>query len=89
MTEQEKALYELKIIILEDDFPHFEDDRLIFFLEKNGWDVKKTAYQCLIIKAETTGISVSGLQTKDSASYFKMLASKYRPNNSGTLRSSF
>ena len=51
----------------------------------NNRDVKKASYEGLIIKAETTGLDVSGITTKDSSSYFKMLASKYVQTNSGVL----
>ena len=46
----------------------------------------KAIYDCLIIKAEDATLSVSGLSTTDTSHYFKRLASKYRPNNSGILK---
>lgn len=78
-------LQELKLNILERQFPRFTDEELLFYLEKNKNDVADTSYECLIIKAETTGIEVSGVSTKDSSGYFKMLASKYVKTNSGVL----
>lgn len=78
-------LKELKMNLREYDVPYFDDEELEYYLEKNNGDVRKTSYECLIIKAETTGLSVSGLTTKDSSSYFKMLASKFRTSNSGRL----
>ena len=72
--------------ILERQYPYFEDEELQYYLDKNGGNVDKASFECLILKAETTGINVSGLTTKDSSSYFKMLASKYAENNSGVLR---
>lgn len=78
-------LKELKMNLREYDVSYFDDEELEYYLEKNNGDVRKASYECLIIKAETTGLSVSGLTTKDSSSYFKMLASKFRTSNSGRL----
>lgn len=78
-------LKQLKFNVLEHRVPFFEEEELIYILEKNNGDVKKASYEALIIKAETTGLNVSGLTTKDSSSYFKMLASNYVETNSGVL----
>lgn len=78
-------LKELKINIREKQTPYFEDEELQYYLDKNNGNVRKASYECLIIKAETTGLNVSGLTTKDSSSYFKMLASNFEDTNSGVL----
>jgi hypothetical protein len=78
-------LEELKLIIREKDCPFFEDSELEYYLGKYG-TVEKTAYYCLIMKAEDTTLSVSGLSCGDTSSYFRRLAQRYRPNNSGILR---
>lgn len=78
-------LTELKINIREKQIPYFEDEELQYYLDKNNGNVRKASYECLIIKAETTGLNVSGLTTKDSSSYFKMLASNFEDTNSGVL----
>lgn len=79
------SLEALKLNIMEKQYPYFTDEELLQRLELNNGDVRQTSYDCLIIKAESTGLSVSGLTTKDSSSYFKMLASKYVSTNSGVL----
>lgn len=79
-------LKELKMNVLENKIPYFSDEELTFYLEKNKGDVRAASYECLILKAEQTGLNVSGLTTKDSSSYFKMLASKYVKTNSGVLK---
>lgn len=84
--EQIEKLEELKFNIREKDVPYFLEDELIMYLKKNDWDVKSASYECLVVKAENTGLNVSGLTTKDSCSYFKMLAAKYRKNNTGILK---
>lgn len=76
----------LKIILRETDIPFFTDEELEFYLVENDGDFDATAYQCLIIKAENTTMSISGMSTADSSSYFRRLAARYRPNNSGILR---
>lgn len=83
MTNQEYngLLFELR----EKDAPYFSQEELEYFYNKNGQDIKKTLYECLLLKAENTTLTVSGLSTTDTSSYFKMLAQKYRPNNSGVL----
>ena len=76
----------LKMILREGDIPFFTDDQLTFYLDSNQGDVMATAYQCLLIKAEETTLSVSGLSLGDTSKYFRRLASQYRPSNSGILK---
>ena len=80
------ALERLKFNLREKQVPYFEESELLILLENNGGDVDKASYDGLILKAETTGLNVSGLTTQDSSSYFKMLASKYVQTNSGVLK---
>lgn len=77
---------ELKIILREKEIPFFEDEDLMYYLEKNENDINKTAYECLLMKAEDTSLNVSGLTVGDSSQYFRRLANKYRPNNSGIIK---
>lgn len=77
---------QLRMNCLEHRVPYFSDEELEHYLNINNGDVRKASYQCLIIKAETTGIDVSGITTKDSSSYFKMLASQYYVSNTGVLK---
>lgn len=79
-------LEELKLILREKDIPFFEDSELEYYLGKYG-SINNAAYHCLLIKAENTALSVSGLNTADSSEYFRRLAGRYRPNNSGVLKS--
>lgn len=80
------SLEDLKIVLREADIPFFSDEQLEFYLSENSGDYRATAYQCLLIKAEDTTLSVSGLSAADSSKYFRRLASKYRPHNSGILK---
>lgn len=82
-------LSNLKLILREGDIPFFTDEQLNFYLEQNGGDVRGAAYQCLLVKAEDTTLSVSGLSTSDTSKYFRRLASQYRPFNSGTLKGGY
>lgn len=82
-------LSNLKLILREGDIPFFTDEQLNFYLEQNGGDVREAAYQCLLVKAEDTTLSVSGLSTADTSKYFRRLASQYRPFNSGTLKGGY
>lgn len=71
--------------IREAQSPYFEEDDFKYYLDKNNGDVDATIYEMLIIKSEDSTISVSGLSTGDTSNYFKTLASRYRPHNSGIL----
>lgn len=75
----------IKKEIREDQSPYFEDDDFAYYLAKNNGNVNDTIYEMLIIKSEDSTISVSGLNTGDTSTYFKRLASRYRPFNTGIL----
>lgn len=75
----------IKKEIREAQAPYFDDDDFSYYLQKNNGDVNATIYEMLIIKSEDSTISVSGLSTSDTSSYFKRLASRYRRYNSGIL----
>lgn len=75
---------ELKILIREDACPFFSPAELEYYLA-NSKNVREAAYKCLLIKAENTTLSVSGLNAGDTSQYFRRLASQYRPNNSKVL----
>lgn len=76
----------MKKILRENDIPFFSDEELQFYINENNGDVDTAIYQCLLIKAEDTTLSISGITAADTSSYFRRLASKYRPNNSGVLK---
>ena len=84
MADVEK-LRRIKKEIREEQSPYFEESDFEYYLDKNNGDVNATIYEMLIIKSEDSTISVSGLTTQDTSSYFKRLASRYKPFNSGTL----
>jgi hypothetical protein len=82
MTEIERIRKEIR----EEQAPYFEEDDFQYYLEKNNGNVDAAIYEMLIIKSEDSSISVSGLTTADTSSYFKRLASRYKQFNSGTLK---
>lgn len=82
MTDIERIKKEIR----EEQSPYFEEDDFQYYLDKNGGDLDATIYEMLIIKSEDSTISVSGLNTQDTSSYFKRLASRYKQFNSGILR---
>lgn len=81
------TLEEMKLLLREEDIPFFSDKELEFYLAKNNNDMNATLYECFNIKAENTTMNISGLSVADSSKYFRRLAAKYRPNNSGVLKS--
>lgn len=76
----------LKTLLRETDVPYFTDEELLFYLGQNNNDLNATVYHCLLIKAEDTTLSISGLNLPDTANYFRRLASRYRPHNTGILK---
>lgn len=76
---------DIKREIREESAPYFSDEDIQYYYDKNGHDFRLTVYELLIVKSEDSSISVSGLTTGDTSGYFKMLASRYRQSNSGTL----
>lgn len=84
MTDVEKVKFIMKEI-RENQSPYFEEDDFYHYLNKNNGDVNSTIYEMLIIKSEDSSISVSGLSTQDTSAYFKRLASRYKPFNSGII----
>ena len=84
MTDVEKVTY-IRKEIRESQSPYFEEEDFLHYLKKNNGDVNATIYEMLIIKSEDSAISVSGLSTQDTSAYFKRLASRFKPFNSGIL----
>lgn len=81
MTDIERIKKEIR----EEQSPYFDEDDFQYYLDKNDGNVDATIYEMLIIKSEDSAISVSGLNTQDTSSYFKRLASRYKQFNSGVL----
>lgn len=80
-----EAIERIKKEVRETQSPYFEEDDFQYYLDKNHGDVNATIYEMLIIKSEDSTISVSGLSTNDTSVYFKRLASRYKPFNSGIM----
>ena len=78
------AIKNIYNIIREDQITYFDDpyESIAFYFKKNGFDINATIYELLILKSESSTVSVSGLSTQDTSGYFKRLASKYKPFNS-------
>lgn len=81
MTDIERIKKEVR----EAQSPYFEEDDFQYYLDKNNGNVNATIYEMLIIKSEDSTISVNGLSTQDTSAYFKRLASRFKPFNSGIL----
>ena len=81
------VIEQIKREIRENMSPYFEDGDIEYYLQKNNGDVNATIYELLLVKAEDSTISVTGLSTSDTSAYFRRLASRYRLYNSGVLPS--
>lgn len=84
MTDIDKVMF-IRREIREPQSPYFDESDIYHYLRKNNGDVNATIYEMLIVKSEDSTISVSGLSTQDTSAYFKRLASRYKPFNSGIL----
>lgn len=79
------ALEKAKFILREAEMPMFSDEQLTEFLSSaESFDM--ALYELLLIKAENTGLQVSGLGIDDTSAYFRRLAKMYRPHNTGELK---
>lgn len=85
MAVTDMQLRRMKNILREAEYPFFSDDDLQFYVDENNGNVDLAIYHCLLIKAEDSSITISGLSSADTSSYFRKLALRYRPNNSGVL----
>ena len=82
MTAAELSRF--KFILREAEMPMFTDEEIQQHVDAVG-DLGQALYELLMLKAENTGLTVSGLEISDTSSYFRRLALTYRPHNSGIL----
>jgi hypothetical protein len=80
-----EVIDKLKIELREEQVPFFSDEEISYYLTKNGNDFDATMYEMLLLKAENSTITVSGLTTGDTSAYFRRLASRFRKFSSGQL----
>lgn len=79
-----ETLDRLKFILRESEMPMFTDEELQKYLDDSD-SFEIALYELLLLKAENTGLQVSGLNIQDTSSYFRKLAQTYRPHNTGVL----
>lgn len=79
-----ETLDRLKFILRESEMPMFTDEELQKYLDDSD-SFEIALYELLLLKAENTGLQVSGLNIQDTSSYFRRLAQTYRPHNTGVL----
>lgn len=83
-TTQE-SVERIKIIILEDQYPMFDDQKIQFYLKEFGGDEDRTIYELCCLKATSGQVEVGGLSLPSLDRDFMRIANQYRPNNSGVL----
>lgn len=79
------SINDLKMVLREDDIPFFSDQQLEWYVSKYG-SYNDALYELLLVKAENTSINISGMDTEDTSSYFRRLAARYKPSNTGVLK---
>lgn len=72
----------LKFNLEEEKFPYFTDEELTMSLDIYK-TVENATYNMALKKSQNTGFSASGLSVNDTSNYFKRIAARYRPNQSG------
>ncbi len=80
------SISDLKMVLRESEVQMFTNEELQWYVDKFNGNYNRAAYELLIVKSENTGVSISGMSAEDSSSYFRRLAQRYRPNNSGVLK---
>lgn len=80
------SIDDLKIVLRESEVQMFTDEELQWYVDKFNGNYNKAVYELLIVKSENTGMQIAGMSSEDSSSYFRRLANRYRPNNSGVLK---
>lgn len=79
------SIQDLKMVLREVDIPFFSDEQLEWYVAKCG-SYNDACYELLLVKAENSSVNISGMSTEDTSSYFRKLALRYRPNNTGVLK---
>jgi len=79
------TLNNLKREIKETEYRYFTDEDINYYYTKNSDNFNATVYECLLLKAEETTINLTGIRAQDNSAYFRRIASRYRPCNSGVL----
>lgn len=86
-TQLNHILAKLKFNIREESSPFFKDEELLYLLEYNGYDIRKTSYSALLRKAEDDSITLpSGLTVPNNQKYWLNLANTFRENKGGTIK---
>lgn len=61
----------------------YTDAELILYLDLHAGDVRATAYELLLRKAQNTEAKIGGLSLADQQQYWLRLAASARPNKGG------
>lgn len=75
-----KPIDELKMLLREREVPFFTENELTFHLNQAEGDLRLAAYRLLLIKAENSTLTLSGMTLPDTSDYWRRLAHLYRPN---------
>jgi len=75
----------LKLETFESECPYYSDEQLAYFLEKHGQDLEAACYDILLRKSMNSQLQISGYTSQDTSGFFKRMASRYRPAQSGTI----
>ncbi len=85
--QQREILANLKLNLREEKFPCFSDDELTYVLNKYNFDLERTTYECLVMKAQDDTIRLpSGLSIQSSRNYWLSIAKRYRQNAGGSIK---
>ena len=84
-----RLMDEIKGTLREEQTPYFSDFEIRRYINKyyNGTpeSIERIIYEMALVKAEDSSIQISGLTTADNSQYYRRLAARYRPINTGIL----
>jgi len=75
------TIADIKTILRENEIPFFTDTELQKQLDDADGDLDTAVYNCAVIKAEKSALTISGLSLADTSAYWLRIASLYRPSN--------
>ena len=85
MAYENPLVERLAFNVLEHKVQYFTESELEMYLEQYE-SVEEASYYCLLVKAEDTTLSMSGLNVADTSKYFRRQAAKFRQRNTGFLK---
>lgn len=87
MTDKQKeALAELRLNILEDQFPYFSDEQLQSILKQCKWEIRRASHVACMMKAQKDEVTLGSMSIEGNHEFWIRLANMYRPVRTKPLK---